>query len=1236
MSTRFRGQPPRVLLHQKDHATGSYPSIVRTGSGKNRLGTNKIFYDDNKTFAFVNYPIGSVGDFTTVEDPITNFHQNEEYSGSLVAYWNFDQAGSTVTFNAPEYAVFHPDLYTGSLDLTSSRNDPVASVFSTSIPKDLDVNNSLEYQFELVESTNGFPTNYFKSWVVGAGLANFSFGDGTDDSPFSVSLWFKRNVAMDYADDVTGAAIQPPIVIPRQCLVSKSGSVGKEWVIRFEQGEGGDAGVKFLILDDSTGASKGKLFKYLTTVDPQRDDQAPGLGKWMHLGVSYDGSGTSDGINAYIDGNLFNSISSINDGAYTAMESTGQALVVGAADNLFLSGAATSSHEEPCGSNITDVAIFNTELSLQDFRKISAIKRGISAPSGLPNGSPFLTEDLKTTMILDSNLKKQNISEFLHIPNKLFDDRSNILSELESLELKPFNEDFRPEQSVETDFFLTGSKESETTLGFSSRLGDKISLSRKFKINSSFVIPSLTASILYFNPISGSFFNVVPADERQDPSTTTVNAWFHDAKLFSPFGTFCLTGALTSETRFSHLHEYLFKEGSRGEQEDVAKLLSLGHENHLLATSSYSPSNDGRTPQFFEIDDIEHSFLLEKVVIELPLSASPDWINDQTKIHMSDAIGIPGEDVGGPCITVALLRNNSINNTRELICSGTIIPVGDNVSFSRTTNFNSQKAPSGFLSFSTPTTVVTPNGDDFFVGKVQLNMVPAITNGFIKRGAQGSSNDVLKQLSPFGRSGETKPVGRSFFGKEFSTNNLDNNDNIHYDLSDVEDSNSVFMGNKNFASPYLLEKGDQIILSVSKFRPVITEGTVASTRDALVTTHTVEIPTGEINIRLYGSTLRNGQENNNDFLNQGLTSLAIHEDVHGHNPITDQLDICPITDLTGTYVDHYITGTTDLLPPVSSSNTTFINEFNSDAGEGAYTARVRGVVRSTLSTNIGNKTYTTQAKAATAITRRYWVNHMIRNVSMFTADVRFLDTLMPKFDDIYKKQIDGGDVLFDVGGFAEYAFSENPDASEVRDWLYQFPYEPIHAEIPRLTNFSKNIKAVDTGTGDDKIVSEVQVEHGEVELFDNPRNRSTGASTIKVASTDREILSAVFGFHNHFGLSNFSNDYSKRSPLLVGKAEPGQFVQVRGFKYGINHIGAIGPRYTFRRDRFGQMRDMLEQGLNTAVYSDNRSQFTTPPVRATFARTDQSSNLSSFCTSSLPFFDGISRNTPEEEEGQEV
>ncbi len=163
MSTRFRGQPPKVLLHARDHATGSYPSIVRTGSGKNRLGTNKIFYDDNKTFTFINYPFSTSDQFTTVDDPITNFHQNEEYSGSLVAYWNFDEDSSTVTSNGPEFAVFHPDLYTGSLDLTSSRNDPVADVFSTSVPKDLDVNNSLEYQFELVESTNGFPTNYFKS-----------------------------------------------------------------------------------------------------------------------------------------------------------------------------------------------------------------------------------------------------------------------------------------------------------------------------------------------------------------------------------------------------------------------------------------------------------------------------------------------------------------------------------------------------------------------------------------------------------------------------------------------------------------------------------------------------------------------------------------------------------------------------------------------------------------------------------------------------------------------------------------------------------------------------------------------------------------------------------------------------------------------------------------------------------------------------------------------------------------
>ncbi len=105
--------------------------------------------------------------------------------------------------------------------------------------------------------------------------------------------------------------------------------------------------------------------------------------------------------------------------------------------------------------------------------------------------------------------------------------------------------------------------------------------------------------------------------------------------------------------------------------------------------------------------------------------------------------------------------------------------------------------------------------------------------------------------------------------------------------------------------------------------------------------------------------------------------------------------------------------------------------------------------------------------------------------------------------------------------------------------------------------------------------------------------------------------------------------------------------RIRGWKYGV-HSGL--PTYTkayWRRGRFGQFRDMLEQRPYGKFYQtpDNRetavnlqSTLMPGPVTVTFvdqvsnrltaAENTWSSNLHFECTSSLPFFDGTATNRP--------
>ena len=86
---------------------------------------------------------------------------------------------------------------------------------------------------------------------------------------------------------------------------------------------------------------------------------------------------------------------------------------------------------------------------------------------------------------------------------------------------------------------------------------------------------------------------------------------------------------------------------------------------------------------------------------------------------------------------------------------------------------------------------------------------------------------------------------------------------------------------------------------------------------------------------------------------------------------------------------------------------------------------------------------------------------------------------------------------------------------------------------------------------------------------------------------------------------------------------------IRGFKYGLSNITDKKPRNVFRRDRYGQLRDMLEMSPNTA-YLDDKTNTISYPIEAQFFADDgsiaspdatNSSNLSTHCTSSAPFFD---------------
>jgi len=170
----------------------------------------------------------------------------------------------------------------------------------------------------------------------------FSFGDGSDDSAFSISLWYKMS-------DVTSAA-----------LIAKTGTVSaeREWYLNF----GSNDKIYFGCLDESVGKPIYIYSSYLTSTE----------GSWTHLVVTYDGSEHPSGQKMYINGSAV-SVTEKDNATYVAMENTAYDVWIGGYQAL--SKYATG--------NIDEVAIFNAELSAAE---VTAVYNG-GAPTDLSSES---------------------------------------------------------------------------------------------------------------------------------------------------------------------------------------------------------------------------------------------------------------------------------------------------------------------------------------------------------------------------------------------------------------------------------------------------------------------------------------------------------------------------------------------------------------------------------------------------------------------------------------------------------------------------------------------------------------------------------------------------------------------------------------------------------------------------------------------------------------------------------
>lgn len=159
---------------------------------------------------------------------------------------------------------------------------------------------TLESEFAPIALPSGLHSYHFNpvgnQHLAGIDSANYTFGNGTVDSAFSVGAWIRPNA------------------IASNTIISKYSATVREW--RFWIDASGKLDLE-LYDESADGTEIAASIAALT------------IGQWVFVVATYDGGETAPVVNLYVNGTLANDGTTTEAGAYTALEDTATPLLVG-------------------------------------------------------------------------------------------------------------------------------------------------------------------------------------------------------------------------------------------------------------------------------------------------------------------------------------------------------------------------------------------------------------------------------------------------------------------------------------------------------------------------------------------------------------------------------------------------------------------------------------------------------------------------------------------------------------------------------------------------------------------------------------------------------------------------------------------------------------------------------------------------------------------------------------------
>ena len=339
-------------------------------------------------------------------------------------------------------------------------------------------------------------------------------------------------------------------------------------------------------------------------------------------------------------------------------------------------------------------------------------------------------------------------------------------------------------------------------------------------------------------------------------------------------------------------------------------------------------------------------------------------------------------------------------------------------------------------------------------------------------------------------------------------------------------------------------------------------------------------------VTLYGALVQEGHELLPE-LNQHLGSAAVSEDIHYDNVVTDQHDTLPSTLLSASYVDNVMEG--------SGINRSVVGHFSQGNVYQQY--------------KYGNYVYT---------------GSLQRNIRLMDQDAVYYDTMTPEPSAIVAGLVSASINL--TSSFITYptAVTEEISPSKIRFFYddgggYGWTWQNSRVSFMNInaSSLMRRGWTYETSTATTKRYRDIDTE-------------SVGDffGVVKVVFTASNDLARKLLYYN-----NYHPDYVNFNSLFFNVGL--KFYRgATSLRYGYLNPTLIGPSYVFRRDRYGQFRDMLEQSRVSKIHyfdETGKPRVSQAPVIATFVTSSsdtvvsplqtQCSNLSEECTSSIPFID---------------